>query len=385
MQEIKTVIVLAAGSSRRMGELTKNAPKSLLQYRDQSILKRLMQQLKKSNVEKVILVIGYLKDKIKAELQNIEGIEIQFVENDLYDQDVNIYSMKLALDAVNESVVIFEADTVMEDALVTYVTGSDFEGKSVWFTNGRFNSTQYGGILNSDKFGNITNIKIVPEYKDEYSNYSKLTGLMRIHAKEIPKFKELVNDYLKKTMKQYYLVPWIENLQQLPCIEGNVEHYLFKTFNTAGEYTVVTNTNLDFNNPKEEEIKMIHPKTLKHIEKFDGDRVQQLKEKITREKVWTKPLYVEKNHNLVLDGQHRLQVALSLGLTQVPVQAFNYDEVKVWTLRKEEEVSVPRVIERANAGNIYPYKTVKHKFPNVIGDCAIPLDKLKEPNEDMGL
>ena len=93
--------------------------------------------------------------------------------------------------------------------------------------------------------------------------------------------------------------------------------------------------------------------------------------------MWTKPLYIEGTHGLVLDGQHRLQVSLRMGLARVPVQRFDYHDVAVWTLRKEHPVDVATVIRRANAGDIYPYKTVKHKFPRVIDDCAIPLAELR--------
>ena len=34
------------------------------------------------------------------------------------------------------------------------------------------------------------------------------------------------------------------------------------------------------------------------------------------------------------------------------------------------------VVERAMAGDIYPYKTVKHRFPADLPTCDIPLDEL---------
>lgn len=382
MNEINEVVILAAGASRRMGELTKDKPKCLLPYKEETILERLIRQLKEHGISRIVLVAGYKKERIIELVSNIKGIKIEIVENTLYKEDTNIYSMKLALNEINGSCVIFEADTIMEDHLVQYVIGSDFEGKSVWFTRGKFHPHQYGGILKSDKFGNVIEIAYVSSYDKKYKEYTKLTGLMRINKNEIGLFKKLINQYAQKTIAQYFLVPWIENLKDLPCIEGNAEHYVFDTFNEPQDYLKLLDRNFDQDNPKEEKIELADVNKLKHIENYDEQRVKLLIDKIKKDKIWTKPLYIEKNHNLVLDGQHRLQAALRMGLRYVPIQGFEYEDVKVWTLRKEEEVNIPRVIERANKGDIYPYKTVKHKFPNVIGTCKIKLEDLKNKNKE---
>ena len=382
LQEIKEVVILAAGLSRRMGELTKDKPKCLLPYGNETVLGRLIRQLKQSGIKKIVITVGYKKGRIMEFLKNINNVDIKIVENDLYEEDVNIYSMKLGLNQISKSCVIFEADTIMEDRLVQYVVGDDFEGKSVWFTSGPFTKEKYGGILKSDKYGNIIDIRIIPYYEDKYKDYTKLTGIMRIGSNELDLFKKIMGEYASKTIKQYYLIPWIENLRDLPCTEGNAEHYNFKTFNKPEEYMEILDIEFNQKATKEQKVDLIEVKKLKHIENFNEERVELLMEKIKKEKVWTKPIYIEKNHNLVLDGQHRLQAALRLGLKYIPMQTFKYEDVKVWSLRKEEEVNIPTVIRRANKGNIYPYKTVKHKFPNIIGKCNIPLDDLKDKNKE---
>jgi hypothetical protein len=124
-------------------------------------------------------------------------------------------------------------------------------------------------------------------------------------------------------------------------------------------------------------VKMIDPKRLRHIEGWSKRRVAWLKKKVLTEKVWTKPLAIDKKHMLVMDGQHRMEVALALGLKRVPCELFSYDEVEVWSLRKTEEVSAELVIERSLSGDIYPYKTAKHRFPRELPELAIPLTKLR--------
>tara|TARA_B100001059_G_scaffold236788_1_gene290375 strand:+ start:8979 stop:9386 length:408 start_codon:yes stop_codon:yes gene_type:complete len=118
---------------------------------------------------------------------------------------------------------------------------------------------------------------------------------------------------------------------------------------------------------------------LKHIEDFGRKRVDWLREKILTEGEWTVPLKVEKDHFLVMDGQHRMEVAKMLNLEFVPCILYSYDEVQVWSLRDNYEVNAKLILKRVLEDNIYPYKTAKHAFPDS-GDltCKIPLLELQK-------
>jgi L-serine kinase (ADP) len=373
MNDAKTAIVLAAGASRRMGDATADRPKSLLPYKDKPILLRLLDQLGRTQIERIVVVIGYQADKVRALVADRPGVVL--VENTGYADDVNIVSMHLALDHAVGSTVIFEADTIMEDAMVTYATGTDFEHQSAWFTKGPFTPDMYGGIVRSDATGKIDDIRVVPKWLPEYAQHSKMTGVMRVRESELPLFRRLVAEYAERSTQQYFFVPWAEHIPSFPAVEGDARHYRFATFNTPDEYARLLATDLDPAPARDVEIELVDPRHLLHIEAHDPARVEQLQQKIEREQVWTKPLYVD-THDLVLDGQHRLEVALRMGLARIPVQRFDYHDVAVWTLRKEEHVDVATVIRRARAGEIYPYKTVKHKFPGVIDAVSIPLAEL---------
>jgi hypothetical protein len=125
-------------------------------------------------------------------------------------------------------------------------------------------------------------------------------------------------------------------------------------------------------------VELISVDKLKPIEGHGKKRLKWLLSKILNENVWLSPLLVEKNHNLVLDGHHRLEVARLLGLKKVPVVLFAYDDVKLWSLRKNHVVNRQIVIEKANKGELFPYKTVKHEFPNYEGECSHSLGSLKD-------
>jgi len=375
LNEIKDVVILAAGRSRRMEQLSRKEPKCLLPYKGERILERLVRQIKDNGVKNIYITTGYRADKINEIFSNDPIVKT--VENKMYEEDVNILSLSLALEHINRPVVIFEADTIMEDALVSYVLGADFNGKSVWFTRGKFTPSQYGGILKTDKYGNVTDIKIVSSYNEKFRNYSKLSGLMRVGKDEIELFKSLVNKYAKTTIKQYFLNAWIENLKILPCEEGRIEYYKFFTFNKPEEYYQVQNIDVDASE-KPGNVELVSVSKLKGIEEYNPRRADELLKKIMEEGVWTVPVIISMKGDLVLDGQHRLEVARRLNFSKIPVIKVDYNEVDVWSLRKEIRVS-PKLVEKKVLKEclIYPYKTVKHKFNFEIPLINISIEDLK--------
>jgi len=126
------------------------------------------------------------------------------------------------------------------------------------------------------------------------------------------------------------------------------------------------------------QIRLIKTTDLKHIEDYGKKRVIWLRDKIIEEGVWKVPLKVEKELNLVMDGQHRMEVAKELGLSVVPCLIYSYEEVEVWSLRKNYEVNADLIVERVISNNIYPYKTAKHAFPEGSDlECEFTLDELR--------
>ena len=123
-------------------------------------------------------------------------------------------------------------------------------------------------------------------------------------------------------------------------------------------------------------IKYVPTSKLRHIEGHSQTRVKWLVEKILAEQVWTRPICVDSKHHLVMDGQHRMEAAKILNLPYVPCVLFNYEAVAIHSLRDNYIVNHELVLTRSLSGDIYPYKTVKHRFPVEIPELCIPLNEL---------
>lgn len=371
-------IILAAGQGSRLAPLTEHTPKSLLPYLGIPVLRRLVTQLRQCQIQDIYIVVGYLKQSIIDELSDIPGL--RFIENDRFKDDVNIYSMKLALDAVIEDgcedTLLLEADVLCEYGLVKYISGTDFENRSVWFVSGPFHAPQYGGILKTDGRSRVTEIRLVPRYEDRFCDYHKLTGLTRISGDQLTTFQALLHQYAAKTINQYYLVPWMENLDQLPCFRGDAAHFQFATFNTAQEYEALQSREFDI--PiVQRPVRLVPIQELVPIEDYDPARLPEVASAVVANDRWLEPLLTEGRHGLILDGHHRYALAKSMNLSYVPVIEFDYAEVPLWSLREDISLDREKVAAQALSGELFPFKTVKHKFPDVDLQCDIAIGDLK--------
>lgn len=109
-------LILNSGLGSRMGELTSDKPKCLVKINDkETILSRQLKFLKSVGIKEVVITTGvYEKDiinycnKLKLNLKYI------FVKNPLSDRTNYIYSIYLAKEFLNDSIVMMHGDLVFD-------------------------------------------------------------------------------------------------------------------------------------------------------------------------------------------------------------------------------------------------------------------------------
>ncbi len=121
---------------------------------------------------------------------------------------------------------------------------------------------------------------------------------------------------------------------------------------------------------------LLSPSKLNPIEDHSKERVDWLLKKIQSEGYWTKPIAIAQEHNLVMDGHHRLEVSLKLGLIKVPCFIFSYKEINIYSLREGIEVNHEIIIDNFLKSKIFPYKTAKHEL-SAHEFNPLSIDKLK--------
>ena len=113
-------MILAAGMGKRLKELTKNNTKCMVKVNGVTLIERMLGQIEKQNVSRIIIVIGYEGEKLREFIGTLDlHTEVEYVYNPIYDQTNNIYSLYLARDyLVQEDTLLFESDLIVEDGVL---------------------------------------------------------------------------------------------------------------------------------------------------------------------------------------------------------------------------------------------------------------------------
>lgn len=113
-------IILAAGMGKRLKELTQNNTKCMVKVNGVTLIDRMLHQIEKQNLSRIIIVVGYEGQKLIDYIATL-GIKtpIEYIDNPIYDKTNNIYSLSLANDwLVKEDTLLFESDIIFEDKVL---------------------------------------------------------------------------------------------------------------------------------------------------------------------------------------------------------------------------------------------------------------------------
>lgn len=113
-------MILAAGMGKRLKELTRNNTKCMVKVNGVSLIDRMLHQIQKRNVDRIVIVVGYEREKLKDYIATLGiTIPIIYIDNPIYDKTNNIYSLSLASDYLCEDdTLLFESDLIFEDSVL---------------------------------------------------------------------------------------------------------------------------------------------------------------------------------------------------------------------------------------------------------------------------
>ncbi|MGN1157555.1 MAG: aminotransferase class I/II-fold pyridoxal phosphate-dependent enzyme [Agathobacter sp.] len=113
-------IILAAGMGKRLKDLTQNNTKCMVKVNGVTLIDRMLHQIDKHNLEKIVVVIGYEGQKLVDYISTLDiHTTIEYVNNPIYDKTNNIYSLALAKDyLLQDDTLLFESDLIFEDEVI---------------------------------------------------------------------------------------------------------------------------------------------------------------------------------------------------------------------------------------------------------------------------
>lgn len=200
-------IILAAGMGKRLGEYTKDNTKCMLPVNGVRLIDRVLTQLSTLHLNRVVIVVGYkgqnLMDHIGNRYDDI--LQIEYINNPIYDKTNNIYSLALAKDKLQEDdTILVESDLVFSDRLFSMVVESPHPNVALV---AKYESWMDGTMVQLDENQNI--VSFVPKQAFKYS--------------ETESYYKTVNIYkLSKEFSTHKYVPFLEAYSKAL---GNNEYY----------------------------------------------------------------------------------------------------------------------------------------------------------------
>lgn len=139
---VKDIVILAAGVGSRLRPLTDDVPKTMVKVNGEAIIERLLKQIDAidSVTTNIKIASGYKSQILKDFVNSLElKTNIEFIENKDYNTTNNMYSLYLALSAINEKndLVIINADCFYDKEIVEEIVKSS--GNYIAIDKGIFN------------------------------------------------------------------------------------------------------------------------------------------------------------------------------------------------------------------------------------------------------
>ena len=113
-------IILAAGMGKRLKKLTQDNTKCMVKVDGKTLIERMLSQIEKHNVNRIIIVVGYKREKLKSYISSLSvQTPIVYIDNNIYERTNNIYSLSLARKWLClDDTLLFESDIIFEDSVL---------------------------------------------------------------------------------------------------------------------------------------------------------------------------------------------------------------------------------------------------------------------------
>ena len=199
-------IILAAGMGRRLGELTDDNTKCMLEVNGTRLIHRTLDNLTEVGIKRVVLVVGYKAENVKRLIgDRYKDIDIVYVENKIYDKTNNIYSLFLAREYLLErDSLLLESDLIFESSVLRKIV-----------------ENKYPNIALVDKYESWMDGTVVT--LDEENKIEEFLTKDKFRYSDINRYYKTVNIY--KFSKDFSATHYVPFLEAYCHALGNNEYY----------------------------------------------------------------------------------------------------------------------------------------------------------------
>ena len=113
-------IILSAGYGSRLGNLTKELPKSLVDINGKSIIKRQIETFRNNGIKDIIVIVGPNKDKFQLK-------DIEYVVDKNFHEHEQLGSLMVANKYFQNDIVISFGDVIADDNIMKQMVESTYD------------------------------------------------------------------------------------------------------------------------------------------------------------------------------------------------------------------------------------------------------------------
>ncbi len=222
-------IILAAGMGKRLGKYTQDGTKCMVRVNGKSLIERALEALLQAGIKRVILVVGYRADRLRAFLEGkYPDLEISYVTNEIYATTNNIYSLYLAREYLAaDDTLLLESDLIFQPQILAKLVADKEPNLAVV---SKFESWMDGTVTMMDEDRNIVSVIDKASFK----------------WKKVEKYYKTVNIYkFSKEFSRSYYLPFLEAYlaafghnqyyEQVLKVLAFLEDVRFKAFPVSGK------------------------------------------------------------------------------------------------------------------------------------------------------
>lgn len=132
---MRQAIILSAGQGSRLGQLTYDRPKCLIEFGGRSLLDRQLDVAVACGIEEVVVVTGFREEAVERALErrraSAQGPVVRTIFNPFYKVADNTGSLFMAREALAGDTLVWNGDTMVSPALMARVVANDQAGIAV--------------------------------------------------------------------------------------------------------------------------------------------------------------------------------------------------------------------------------------------------------------
>lgn len=211
-------IILAAGQGQRLRPYTDNKPKCLVEYRGMSIIRYILNTMKKSHIKDITLVGGYRQEVLKEYLKKDP---LKFYENPEYDSTNMLYTLFCAEKEMDDDLIISYSDIIYRENVLEKLINTkanmavvvDKEWEKLWKIRME-DPLADAETMKLNNYNNITELGKKPvSYDDIQGQYIGLIKISKHFLPELIRFYHNLDKnaiYDGKDFKNMYMTSFIQ-------------------------------------------------------------------------------------------------------------------------------------------------------------------------------